>query len=156
MTTAAPARPAVLTFGDLPRREQLLHYLRWDQERLERCRAGYVRDMSRGHSREMRWKHDPEKAARRVYHYEARVQRHRDELADDLLARLTPSTADPLEDARWEALTAERDALAAQLSAVEQLAERWGLQRDRYREQGAYSAAGFLVRITTQLREAIA
>ncbi|AWY05751.1 hypothetical protein PBI_PERCIVAL_65 [Microbacterium phage Percival] len=158
MSAASAARSGVRRFGDLPRRDQLAVYLRSASERLDQARSGFVRRPRRpGGPAE--WLYLPETAARRVEHYEARVEALLGELADDILARLeeppTP-TPDDLEAAHWEALTAERDALAAKLAAVEQLADRWDRQHERYRAQAAYGAAGVLTRTTTQLREAIA
>ncbi|AWY04904.1 hypothetical protein PBI_FLOOF_69 [Microbacterium phage Floof] len=158
--TLAPARPGLRRFGDLPRREQLAVRIRNTAERRDRARSGYIRLPHHTPLGDKGWTYAPDRAANRIANYEERLGTLLSELADDILDRLEEEppapSADELEDAHWAALTAERDALAAKLAAVEQLAEAWELQRDRYRLTGSYSAAGVLVRITTQLREAIA
>lgn len=162
MTAVRPLPPGAVRFGDLPRHAQLRHFLQSAIERRDRAREGYVRTPRQYHLGERGWTFDPRAASRSLPRYEARVGDLLAELGQSIIERLdapifpAQPSAEELEAAHWEALVAERDALAAKLAAVEQLAERWGTRQALYRAQGSYTAAGVLTRTTTQLQEAIA
>lgn len=162
MPAARPLPPGAVRFGDLPRHAQLRVYLRNAVERRDRARRGYVRSARQYHLGERGWAYDPRAAERSLPRYEARVEDLLTELGQSIIERLdapsypTQPSAEELEAAHWDALVAERDALAAKLAAVEKVADELDRVASTLEVKGLHSPATIKRYDAHRIRKALA